>query len=62
LLQSHGTADRTIPFASGEKLFQAANEPKSFIKIPGADHDNWWWNADYLRRLDGFVRDPKTGR
>ena len=33
LLQSHGDADRTIPFALGEKLFQAANEPKTFVRI-----------------------------
>ncbi len=55
LLQSHGTADRTIPFGSGEKLFRAANEPKTFVKIPGASHNNWL-TEDYLRQLDGFIR------
>ena len=55
LLQSHGTADRTIPFSSGEKLFLAANEPKTFLKIPGADHNNWL-TEDYLRQLDDFIR------
>lgn len=47
LLQSHGTADRTIPFISGEKLFRAANEPKTFVTITGADHNNWL-TEDYL--------------
>jgi fermentation-respiration switch protein FrsA (DUF1100 family) len=55
LLQSHGTADRTIPISSGEKLFLAANEPKTFAKIPGADHNNWL-TEDYLTQLDKFIR------
>ena len=38
LLQSHGTADRTIPFAMGRQLFETANEPKQFIAIHGGDH------------------------
>ena len=54
LVQSHGTADRTIPFSSGEKLFRAANEPKTFVKIPGADHNNWL-TENYLTRLDEFI-------
>ncbi len=55
LLQSHGTADHTIPFGSAEKLFRAANQPKTLVKIPGADHNNWLTNA-YLRQLDEFIR------
>jgi fermentation-respiration switch protein FrsA (DUF1100 family) len=54
LLQSHGRADRTIPLSSGEKLFRAANEPKTFVNIPEADHNNWL-TQDYLRRLDEFI-------
>jgi len=40
LLQSHGTADRLVPFALGRRLFEAANDPKQFIKIPGGDHND----------------------
>ena len=54
LLQSHGDGDRTIPFAFGEKLFQAANEPKTFVRITGADHNNWI-TKEYLQRLDEFL-------
>jgi fermentation-respiration switch protein FrsA (DUF1100 family) len=54
LLQSHGDMDRTIPFDSGTKLFQAANEPKSLVTIQGADHNNWM-TSDYLLRLDEFI-------
>ncbi len=54
LLQSHGNVDRTIPFSSGEKLFRSANEPKQFVTIENADHNNWLTDA-YLKQLDGFV-------
>lgn len=55
LLQSHGTQDRTIPFAMSETLFRAANEPKKFVVIQGADHNDWLTDA-YLRELDAFIR------
>lgn len=32
----------------------SANEPKSFLAIPDADHNNWL-TPEYLRRLDEFV-------
>jgi fermentation-respiration switch protein FrsA (DUF1100 family) len=54
LLQSHGTADRTIPLPLAEKLYAAGNEPKQFIKIPRADHNNWI-NDDYLSQLNSFI-------
>jgi fermentation-respiration switch protein FrsA (DUF1100 family) len=54
LLQSHGTADRTIPFSSGEKLFRSANEPKIFVRMSGAGHNNWRTDQ-YLARLDQFI-------
>lgn len=54
LLLSHGDRDRTIPFASGKKLFRAANEPKTMVTIAGADH-NHWLTDEYLKRFDEFV-------
>ncbi len=54
LLQSHGTQDRTIPFTMAETLFRAANEPKQFLAIRGADHNDWLTD-DYLRQLDAFI-------
>jgi len=55
LFQSHGTLDETVPLTSGEKLFEAANEPKELMRIPRADHNNWL-TEDYLRRLDEFIK------
>lgn len=34
----HGTDDRTIPFAFGERLYAAAPEPKRFVHIEGGSH------------------------
>lgn len=34
----HGTADRTVSIAEGEKLFSAARQPKSFFSVSGSDH------------------------
>jgi fermentation-respiration switch protein FrsA (DUF1100 family) len=35
----HGTADRLVPFSQGRRLFEAANEPKRFFRLEGADHN-----------------------
>ena len=37
---AHGTADRLIPFAMGERLFAAAPEPKTFLALVGYDHND----------------------
>ena len=39
-LQFHGDADRIVPFQLGQKLFDAANEPKRLVVIPLADHND----------------------
>jgi fermentation-respiration switch protein FrsA (DUF1100 family) len=54
LLQSHGDADRIIPFRLGRRLFDAANEPKTFITIAGGDHNDPP-SLDYYQRLDEFI-------
>ena len=53
LLQSHGTADRLIPFAMGRRLFEAANEPKRFIAIQGGDHNDPQ-SDEYYKALSEF--------
>jgi alpha-beta hydrolase superfamily lysophospholipase len=60
LLVIHGTEDATVPFDQGQKLFDAAPEPKQFVAIDGAGHsDNFlvgrdrYWPAwkEFLARL-----------
>lgn len=61
LLQSHGDADRIIPFSLGRKLFEAANEPKQFVRIPAGTHNDAP-PTEYYRELDEFLeRLPKAG-
>jgi fermentation-respiration switch protein FrsA (DUF1100 family) len=38
LLVLHGTQDRMVPYEMGQRLFQAATVPKTFVTIPEGDH------------------------
>ena len=40
LLVVQGTRDEVIPVAQGEMIFNAAREPKRFVSIPGAHHND----------------------
>lgn len=40
LLVVHGDRDDIVPFPLGEKLFAAAPEPKRFLRVPGAHHND----------------------
>ena len=61
LLQTHGDADRTIPFHLAEKLFAAANPPKRFVRAPGGDHNDFP-TREYCRALDAFLSSlPRRG-
>ena len=54
LLQIHGDADSIIPFALGVKLFEAANEPKDFLRIHGGDHNDPP-SEEFEKKLDAFI-------
>lgn len=41
LLVMHGDADETIPISMGRKLYELANEPKTFVTMPGAAHQDF---------------------
>jgi fermentation-respiration switch protein FrsA (DUF1100 family) len=53
LLQTHGDRDAVVPFAQGRRLFEAANEPKTFVAVPGGGHNDPP-SAEYLKELDRF--------
>lgn len=40
LLQFHGNRDSIVPYALGQRLFNAANEPKKWVTLEGADHND----------------------
>lgn len=56
LLMIHGEHDQTIPFAQGQKLFAAANQPKEFVAVPHAGHEiigmeeTWAAEAGFFNR------------
>jgi fermentation-respiration switch protein FrsA (DUF1100 family) len=60
LLQMHGDADTIIPLTIGQRLFEAANEPKRFVVLPGHDHNDVRPHEFYAA-LDAFVAElPST--
>jgi len=54
----HGTADDVIPFAHGQTLFAAANEPKRAVWIKGAKHNDIFEIAGerILREIGAFEK------
>lgn len=58
----HGTGDELIPIAQGEALFAAAREPKRFLAVPGAHHNDVYHvgGAAYLDAVQDFLRGCMT--
>ena len=58
LFIAHGSEDEVIPQAQGTALFAAAKEPKRFLSVPGAHHNDvpWVGGAAYLAALNDFLR------
>jgi fermentation-respiration switch protein FrsA (DUF1100 family) len=57
ILVIHGAVDDIIPFEMGQRVFEVANEPKSFYTVPGADHNNLYvvGATPYFQRLKRFM-------
>ena len=58
VLVLHGERDSMIPFELGRAVFDAANEPKQFSAIPGADHNDLHLagGENYYQTLLQFAR------
>lgn len=54
----HGTDDWTIPAYHGQRLFEAAGEPKELLWVEGAGHNNVVYRDEklYLDKIRSFVR------
>ena len=63
LLFFHGDRDRTVPHALGQRLFEAAPEPKAFETLPGAGHNDTvqWGGRSYLERIRRFLDENTPG-
>ncbi|KIX15866.1 lysophospholipase [Dethiosulfatarculus sandiegensis] len=61
LLFIHGNQDYIVPFELGKRLFQAAPEPKEFIAIEGAGHNDTIETAGqaYYEKLAQFINSLK---
>ena len=58
VLVTHNDPDPTIPTEQGRKLYEAANEPKKLIIIPGAGHGvSCVAGEAYLDTVAGFIRE-----
>ncbi len=55
LLIVHGDRDTVVPFDLGRKVFEAANQPKTFVPFPGAGHDDHYLFGSYDTIL-GWIR------
>ncbi len=57
MLVMHGEDDRIVPIELGEKLFEAAPDPKTFVGLPNAGHNDLYLHstdeiaADFINRL-----------
>ncbi|MHC4914707.1 MAG: alpha/beta hydrolase [Planctomycetota bacterium] len=56
VLVIHSPDDEMIPYSHGRRIFRAAGEPKSFLKIRGS-HNNGWFDSKsvYVDGLREFV-------
>jgi len=57
ILFVHGDADDIVPIEMGREVYDLAPEPKRFLTIPGADHNDvpWIGGAPYLDAFAAFV-------
>ena len=57
ILFMHGNKDTIIPIDLGKKIFNAANEPKAFYEIDGADHNDTYWvgGKRYIQHIREFA-------
>ncbi|HEY6306247.1 MAG TPA: alpha/beta hydrolase [Candidatus Angelobacter sp.] len=53
----HGTRDSVIPIWHGQRLFELANQPKQFVAVPGADHNDLDMvaGASYPKAIQSFA-------
>lgn len=54
ILIFHGDQDRTIDIRLGEKTYDAALQPKEFVRVPGVGHIQSFWGEDRERIREIF--------
>jgi fermentation-respiration switch protein FrsA (DUF1100 family) len=62
VLVAHGDQDEIVPFELGERLFAAAAEPKRFVRVAGADHNDALDRPALLDAIAEFAREAVARR
>jgi fermentation-respiration switch protein FrsA (DUF1100 family) len=58
----HSRDDEIILYSNGERLFEAANEPKQFLQLRGGHNDGFLVSGKYyIQGLDGFLGNVLAG-
>jgi fermentation-respiration switch protein FrsA (DUF1100 family) len=55
---AHGDRDGVVPYELGERLFAAAPEPKRFLRVRGAGHNDVFDHQQLVDELARFLREP----
>jgi fermentation-respiration switch protein FrsA (DUF1100 family) len=58
LFVAHGDQDEIVPYELGERLFAAAPEPKRFLRVRGATHNDVLAHPALLDAIADFARRP----
>jgi fermentation-respiration switch protein FrsA (DUF1100 family) len=63
VLIAHSRDDEIILYSNGERLFEAANEPKQFLQLRGGHNDGFFVSGkDYIHGLDSFLGNVLAGK
>jgi fermentation-respiration switch protein FrsA (DUF1100 family) len=60
LLIAHGDQDEIVPFELGVKLFEAAGEPKKFLRVEGAHHNDVFASDELMDAIVRFANEVAT--
>jgi fermentation-respiration switch protein FrsA (DUF1100 family) len=52
---AHGDRDEVIPYQLGERLFAVARDPKRFVRVPGAHHNDVFAYSLLFDEITAFV-------
>ena len=57
----HGDSDETVPMAEGRRLYEAATQPKRFLTVVGAGHNDVYavGGERYFEAIRRFIEDPE---
>lgn len=57
LFMAHSRDDEIVPYHHGKTLFEAANEPKTFVELRGSHGSGFWETGEkYRRALQQFLK------